>query len=104
MHTKIRRYGQLRSDLILAADWNRMVILCPAGASRDSSCAPSVITASWALSVMMSFGLLIETERAIRVSDPRWASTLSIFGRLNFDEEMSQTEQQGDPQSLLCWS
>jgi hypothetical protein len=36
---------------------------------------------------------LANTERTIRASDPRLASILDIFGRLNCDEEMPRTER-----------
>jgi hypothetical protein len=36
---------------------------------------------------------LANTERAIRASDPRLASILDVFGRLNCDEEMPRTER-----------
>ena len=43
---------------------------------------------------------LAKTERAIRASDPRLASTLDVFGWLNRAEEMPQTEQLPGPHRL----
>lgn len=42
---------------------------------------------------VMTRRALAKTESAIRASDPRLASILDIFGRLNRDEEMPRTEQ-----------